>query len=115
MQLTMFYYPTRDVKASVRFYRDILGWEEAWREGETTVAFRLPGTDVQLMIDHEENPATGRPGIFLRVDSVDAFYRENRHRLDFVGEPIDIPPGRYVVFNDPAGNAVHVYDHTRDA
>jgi hypothetical protein len=35
-------------------YRDELGWEEAWREGDTTVSLKLPGTDVQLMLDRTQ-------------------------------------------------------------
>jgi hypothetical protein len=50
MRLEFLNVPTRDPQASVALYRDELGWEEAWREGDSTVSLRLPGSDVQLML-----------------------------------------------------------------
>ena len=51
MKLEFLYMPTRDLGAALALYRDGLGWQEAWREGESTVSLALPGTDVQLMLD----------------------------------------------------------------
>ena len=51
MKLEFLYAPTRDLQVSLALYRDELGWEEAWREGDSTVSLKLPGSDVQLMLD----------------------------------------------------------------
>jgi catechol 2,3-dioxygenase-like lactoylglutathione lyase family enzyme len=43
MKLTFFYLPVADLKEALALYRDTLGWQEAWREGDTTTSLRLPG------------------------------------------------------------------------
>lgn len=109
VKLSLIYLPVKDLKAALALYRDTLGFEEAWREGEFTAGLALPGTDVQLMLD-QDAPEGDKPGPFFQVDDVDAFYAERRGELAFVAPPKDIPPGRYVAFDDPWGNRVHVLD-----
>ncbi len=36
-KLDMLYVPVRDAKSALAFYHDQLGFEEVWREGETTI------------------------------------------------------------------------------
>ncbi len=110
MQLTFTYAPVPDLPAALAFYRDALGWEEAWREGDTTVALQLPGTEVQLMIDEVADRA--RPGPVFLVESVKEFFASNRDRITFGAEPIDIPGGQWMSFDDPAGNPVYVMDQS---
>jgi catechol 2,3-dioxygenase-like lactoylglutathione lyase family enzyme len=109
MKLSLIYLPVKDLKAALALYRDTLGFEESWREGELTAGLALPGTDVQLMLD-QDAPEGDKPGPFFQVDDVDAFYAEHQGDLAFVASPKDIPPGRYVAFDDPWGNRVHVLD-----
>jgi len=109
MHLLFTYMPVKDLKAALALYRDTLGFEESWREGEFTCGLTLPGSDVQLMLD-QDVPAGDKPGPFFRVDDVDAFYAEHQGTLSFNGAPKSIPPGRYVSFDDPSGNRVHVLD-----
>jgi len=61
MRLTFSYLPTRDLDASLRLYRDTLGFDELWREGEHTVGLALPDTDVALMIDRERSGREASP------------------------------------------------------
>ncbi|HEY7417288.1 MAG TPA: VOC family protein [Ktedonobacteraceae bacterium] len=98
--------PVRDLKSALAFYRDQLGLIEAWREGTDTVAFKLPNTDVQLMVSliEEGSPLTAVPG--FTISSADEFYAANQGKLDFLGAPVDIPPGRLVIAKDPAGNTL---------
>lgn len=109
MKLSLIYLPVKDLEAALAVYRDTLGFEEAWRQGDATVGLRLPGSDVELLVD-QDVPAGDKPGPFFEVPDVDAFYAEHQVRLAFVAPPKDIPPGRYVAFDDPSGNRVHVLD-----
>jgi predicted enzyme related to lactoylglutathione lyase len=114
MKLHFIYQPAEDFKASLAFYRDTLGWEEAWREGESTAAFRIPGNEVQILLDKDPREAQVSGPMFL-VDSVDEFYQQNAGKLHFVKEPSDIPPGRYGAFKDASGNIIRLFDQTRDS
>ncbi|MCG3086369.1 VOC family protein [Sporosarcina cyprini] len=112
MKFVFLYHPVANLKESLAYYRDMLGFEEAWREGEHTAALRLPGSDVQLLLDEDElELAAG--GMFL-VDSVDRFYEENQDKLDFIKGPSDIPPGRYAVCKDNSGNYLRVMDSSNE-
>ena len=112
MKLAFIDYPVKDLKKSIAFYRDTLGFDEAWREGDHTVAFKLPGSDVQLMIENDEY-GTGPGAVFL-VESVDQFFEEHKEQLKFVKEPVDIPPGRYAIFQDTDGNLIRILDFTNE-
>lgn len=111
MKLSFVYMPVKDIKEALKLYRDTLGFEEAWREGDRTVGLKLPESDVVLMLD-QDTAANDKPGPFLRVESVDDFYQSHQGKLAFNAAPKNIPPGRYVSFDDPWGNRVHVLDLT---
>jgi catechol 2,3-dioxygenase-like lactoylglutathione lyase family enzyme len=112
MKLVFLFHPVKNLKESLAFYRDTLGFEEAWREGEHTVALSLPNSDVRLMIEDDELELSAG-GIFL-VDSVDNFFNENKNILEFVKEPIDIPPGRYAIYKDNSGNPLRIIDFSKE-
>src|SRR5689334_12259415 len=103
MKLVFLYHPVDNIKDSLAYYRDTLGFEEAWREGEHTVALQIPNSEVRLLIEDDEKEL-GAGGVFL-VESVDDFFHANKEDLDFVKGPIDIPPGRYAIYKDHSGNA----------
>ena len=108
MKLTFLYQPVRDIKESAAFYRD-LGLDEVWREGDTTVAFKLPGTEVALMLDVPGNDEG--PGGFFQVDSVDKFIAEHPD-FNWTGEVFEMPGGRGSSFRDPSGNWIHLFDQS---
>jgi catechol 2,3-dioxygenase-like lactoylglutathione lyase family enzyme len=115
MKLTFLYQPVDDLDAAVAFYRDTLGLDESWREGKTTAAFALPGTEVELMLDIPESDGAERQaGGFFSVDDVGCFFAEHPG-LEPVGEIIEIPGGKAATFLDPAGNAVRVFDQSAPA
>ncbi|WP_033295830.1 VOC family protein [Amycolatopsis jejuensis] len=111
MKLTFLYQPVKDLKESVAFYRDVLGFDESWREGDLTAAFAIPGSEVELMLDvpPDTGPRWGAGG-FYAVESVDAFL-EAHPDLDWQGE-IEMPGGKGATFLDPSGNAVHLFDQS---
>jgi hypothetical protein len=109
VKLRFLYAPVSDLKGTLPFYRDDLGLSEAWREGEETVAFALPDSDVQIMVSVSVDAA----GPMYQVDSVDAFLQQH---ADF---PVclpkrEIPDGFVAGVNDPAGNVVYVFDQSTD-
>ncbi|MEH7223441.1 VOC family protein [Bacillus sp. JJ1566] len=112
MKLLFLYHPVKNLKESLTFYRENLGFEEAWREGEHTAAIYLPNTDIRLMIE-DEDEGLSAGGVFL-VDSVDEFYNKNKDNLKFVREPHDIPPGRYAIYLDNSGNPIRILDFTKE-
>ncbi len=54
MKLSFLYHPVIDLKESLIFYRDVLGFEEAWREGNHTVALSIPNTEQRIMLEADE-------------------------------------------------------------
>lgn len=112
MKLVFVYQSVDDLDAALAFYRDDLGLTEAWREGDSTVAFELPGSPVQLMVDvrPDEHPKWAS-GMFFQVDDVDGFVEEHG-QLKWLDEPMDVPDGRAAAFTDPAGNTIHIFDES---
>jgi catechol 2,3-dioxygenase-like lactoylglutathione lyase family enzyme len=112
MELSFLYVPVPDLPEALTFYRDVLGLDEAWREGETTVAFRLPGSDVELMVDADPSaPAGLTPGGFFRVEDLDGWLA-GRGSARVVQPPFPMPGGRAASVADPAGNTVYVFETT---
>lgn len=110
MKLTFIYQSVKDLPAALAFYRDELGLDEAWREGESTVAFELPGSPVQLMLDaRPDDSERWTSGAFFQVEDVVAFTKQHPD-VRWVGEVIDLPDGRSASFADPSGNIVHIFD-----
>lgn len=109
MKLEFWYAPVADLPSALALYRDRLGWEEAWREGDMTVSLQLPGTDVQLMLDAADKYPAGP--IFV-VDSVGDFRARHDGSLRWRIEPFEIPGGRLGGFEDDSGNVVYVMDQS---
>ena len=110
MELKYLHVPVADLAATVAFYADVLGLEEAWREGEDTVAFWVPDRSVQLMLV-EGGHATGP--MYL-VDDAAAWAAA--HADVPVRVPrYDIPGGSVAGYGDPGGNVFYVYDQRHRA
>lgn len=115
MKLEFLYAPTRDLPAALALYRDELGWEEAWREGDLTVSLKLPGTDVQLMLVAEEPDSASAFGPIFVHDDVKRFFAERPAALRATAEPDEIPGGFLATFQDPSGNTIYVMDQSTEA
>ncbi|MDN5857761.1 MAG: VOC family protein [Pseudonocardia sp.] len=113
MKLEFLFVPTSDLSASVRLYRDGLGCTEMWREGDSTVALALPGSDVQLMLDAHDPDAPLGP-LFV-VGSVAAFHAARPEALAVVEEPSEIPGGFMATYRDPGGATIYVMDQSTDS
>jgi catechol 2,3-dioxygenase-like lactoylglutathione lyase family enzyme len=111
MRLDFIYLPTADLEPALALYRDVLGFDELWREGELTVALAIPGTETAIMVDAAATPDSA-PGPIFGVDSVDAWLEGKQ--LDVTMPPADIPGGRLMAFRDPGGNQVYVMDQSTE-
>lgn len=97
MQLAFLFQPATDLAASAAYYAG-LGWEETWREGEHTIAFQIPDSETQLMLD--DAPGWGSAGPMYLVDDLDEWIAE--HADSEVSLPVrEIPDGRVVGIQAP--------------
>ena len=106
MRLDFVYLPVSDLRGALALYRDQLGFDELWREGEGTVGLGIPGSDTALMIDADAVPGSGP---VFGVERVDAWLA-GQEGLDVVLPPSEIPGGHIMGFRDAAGNHVYVLD-----
>jgi catechol 2,3-dioxygenase-like lactoylglutathione lyase family enzyme len=113
MKLTFLYHPVTDLDVAVGFYRDVLGWDEAWREGTSTAAFAIPDSSVQVMLDASDPDDDGGPGGFYEVADVDAFHVDHRDSVNWVELPQDLPPIRFASFTDPTGTLFRIFHHLK--
>ena len=105
MKLTFLYTPAQDLAAGVAFYRDSLGLQEAWRDGEITVAFWSPDRSVQVMVSTTDQPA----GPMYLVDDLSAWTAAHDD-VPMVVPRSSIPNGAVAGFADPMGNVFYVFD-----
>ncbi len=112
MKLEFLFAPTSDLEASLALYRD-LGFSEVWREGDTTVALALPGSDVQLMLDANDPDAPFGP-LFV-VDSVQDFHATRPKTLTVIDEVSEIPGGFMATYREPGGATIYVMDQSTDS
>ena len=114
MRLSFLYHPVSDLKGAVAFYRDVLGWDEAWRMGDDTAAMQIPGSEVLLMLAVDPDQEAGPSG-FFEVEDVDSFWRSLPETVTRITEPVDLDPIRYAAIADPGGNLIRlVTDMTSD-
>lgn len=107
--LAFFYVPVQDIKRVEVFYREKVGLAESWREGATTVAFKLPGTELDLVLDQVEDESLSA-GPVLQVNSVADWYQSQLGRLDFTAPPSEVPGGSWVIARDASGSVVYFAD-----
>ena len=110
MKPTYIYMAVDDIKPALAFYRDELGLDESWREGEGTAAFQLPGSDIEIMVDErkDDSPIWSSGPMFL-VPDLDAWLAEHP-AIPRLGEDITAPGVRITPLADPGGNAFHVFE-----
>ena len=112
MKLEFMYLPTQDLDATLALYRDTLGFDELWREGDQTVGLGT-GTDVSLMLDAASTPGMG-PGPIFITDDVKAFHAKHDGAYELTMPPFEIPGGFLSAFKDAGGNDVYVMDQSTD-
>jgi catechol 2,3-dioxygenase-like lactoylglutathione lyase family enzyme len=113
MRLEFVYTPVKDLRAALALYRDAFGWEEAWREGDSAVTIKLPGTEVQLMLVVDES-GEGRGPMFV-VESVERFHADRPDQLRTREERQEIPGGFMAIYEDAWGNPIYVMDQSLES
>ncbi len=113
LPIAFIYLPTRDLDASLHLFRDVLGHDELWREGDDTVGLAVPGSEVALMLDRATGSAHGGPGPVFLAARVHDFLAE-QPELEPVSAPDEIPGGVLASFRDPVGNWFYVLDQSAD-
>jgi catechol 2,3-dioxygenase-like lactoylglutathione lyase family enzyme len=109
MKLVFLYHPVKDLQAALAFYRDELGWDEAWREGDSTIAMQIPGSEVQVMLDGTDADSPHGASGFYEVEDVDRFLADHGDRVNVMEAPVDLAPIRYASFTDPSGNLFRIF------
>jgi predicted enzyme related to lactoylglutathione lyase len=109
------YVPAPDVDAAVRFYTSMLAGELRWRihdSGVQVAAVRLADVGpLMLLASHLEPHQTI---LIFRVQSLDAVRRQLVEAgWTDVNEPFEIPQGPCLVFRDPGGQRLAVYERVR--
>jgi predicted enzyme related to lactoylglutathione lyase len=113
--LDYIYVPAPDFETAVRFYTEAIGGELRWRihnGGVWVGAIRIAGIGpVTLLASHLE---AGQTVLIYRVKNLE----DSRRRLVASGwtdldEPFEIPQGPCLVFRDPGGQRVAMYERVR--
>ncbi|WP_315987447.1 VOC family protein [Actinomadura sp. HBU206391] len=101
-------YPADDVGEAVRFYRDVLGLEVRFQDGERFAALDGQGTTFAIA-GPEESLVTG-PVVSFKVDDVTAMVdRLTAAGALLVRGPEEGPHEIRAVLRDPAGNPLVLY------
>jgi len=112
--LDYLYVPAPDFEAAILFYTATLGGELRWRirDGGTWVGgVRLAGVGPLVLLANHLEP--GQTVLIYRVQQIEAL----RRRLVEAGweadAPFEIPQGPCLVFRDPGGLRLAIYERAR--
>ncbi len=101
------------LEAAAHFYGGLLEMEIADSRPEYGFVTVLPGGQhpgLMLMVGQGEIGHGGSQLVFHVDDVAGAFERLRAQGVRFHGEPVDLPPGKYVSFEDPDGNLLALID-----
>ena len=113
--LDYIYVPATEFDQAERFYTGALGGDLRWRirdGGVTVAAVRLSGDGPLVLL--ASHLAAGKTILIYRVTSLES----TRQQLLDAGwtdldEPFEIPQGPCLVFRDPGGQQLAVYERAR--
>jgi predicted enzyme related to lactoylglutathione lyase len=101
-------YPTADVATAVRFYRDALGLNVKFQDGDRFAA--LDGGGTTFAIAGPEEQVVPEPAVSFKVDDVAAMVgRLTAAGAELIRGPEEGPHEIRAVLRDPAGNSFVLY------
>jgi catechol 2,3-dioxygenase-like lactoylglutathione lyase family enzyme len=107
------YYWTRDMDASVAFYRDVVGLSLVRRDGNEWAEFEAGPVRLALHGSDDERPASGGGTVVFRVEDLDGtrWVLEQRGAAfeDYLGEVEGF--ARFATFRDPDGNPLQIIEY----
>jgi predicted enzyme related to lactoylglutathione lyase len=113
--LDYIYVPAPDFEAAVRFYTVTLGAELRWRihdGGVRVAAVRVSDGGPQVLL--ASHLKLHQTILIYRVVSLEAVRRRLADEgWTDVDAPLEIPPGPCLVFRDPGGQQLAVYERVR--
>ena len=98
-----------DFEASLRFYRDTLGWTvtSTWGDNGAVRGAVLSGGGVEVVIASDPAYPTGRPILHLDIHDIDARFKALPKGVKVVTPPEKTHWGtRWFVVRDPDGNLI---------
>ena len=104
------YQVTRDMDRALAFYRDVLGLEVVFRDGEKWCQLAAGDSRLALSSPREAAPAEAGSVVVIRVDDLDAV----RAALEAAGTEVEASRemgdhGRIVTCRDPDGTYLQLY------
>ena len=105
------YYVVKNMDRAVTFYKDVLGMNVKFRDGDRWTQFDVNGVGVALADPSEGTvPAGGGGTVVLEVDNL----METREKLISSGAQVNVivdmgGHGKYFTVRDPEGNVVQIF------
>jgi lactoylglutathione lyase len=105
-------YRVKDLDVSAKFYLEILGLKQVWRDDEgQMVGLSFPENNSEIVIHTRED--IPNPDFCYSVDNVEEFVKEFKAQgYKVCKEPFEVRTGKFAVLADPDGNIVNVIDLT---
>jgi catechol 2,3-dioxygenase-like lactoylglutathione lyase family enzyme len=108
----LFIHPA-DFEASLRFYRDVLGWAvtKEWGDAKKGRGVTLSGGGIEVVIAERQESAASegaaRPNVHLDIHDIDKRFKALPKGTHVVAEPQATKWGtRWFVVRDPDGNLI---------
>lgn len=104
------YYVTSDMERAVGFYRDALGLDLMFQDGEKWTQFKAGGVNFAMASDDEAPEGAVGATVVFEVDDIAAMTASIREAGgDILGERDMADHGKTLTFRDPDGNLVQLY------
>ncbi len=106
-------YRVKDLDVSAKFYSEILGLKQVWRDNEhQMIGFTFSESDSEIVI-HTLADIPNPDSSYL-VDNVEEFVKVFKAKGYIVcKEPFEVRTGKFAVLSDPDGNIINIIDLTK--
>lgn len=104
------YYVTRDMARSIGFYRDALGLDLIFQDGEKWTQFKAGGINFAMASDEEAPEGAVGATVVFEVEDIAAMMSSIADAGgEILGERDMADHGKTLTFRDPDGNLVQLY------